>query len=902
MHLLETSLRLSVASCVAFALAQTQAHAADERSHLSATPIAAQQLVRYDIPAQSLESALTEFAVQSKRQVIFDPHAVPAVSTPGLKGEFAPEVALERLLKHSGLQFRIAQGDTIVVTHENTSTVWRQSENFRLAQASMPNEGESASAEASATPDAQLSSTALQLEEIAVTGSRIRAVDRSVPLTVISREQIDAMGITTMDALLRRLPQNLTDVSQSTMGGYSGGPGTHITFDGTGVNLRGIGSSATLVLVNGRRSIAAGNGSFTDVSLIPFSAIERVEILTDGASAIYGSDAVGGVINFILREDYNARETTVSYGVATRGGAEQFMAAQSLASAWDMVGVRAHLEYSQASPVRYDERDFIDQQNLYFLGGDLVPSNEKLLANIGGEIEFTENLQLSTEAMYARREAQSYSEFWNGRVDRNTRVEQYGALAEIDYRLNSDWSIKVRPQYSVNTSQDRQLDSDAGYIVPYGNRLTSTSVDVDLSRALTAAGVGFVAGGQFRREGFEERSPFYPADIERDVAALYGELRLPIIKPPKGDSGRMELSLAGRYEDYEFAGSAFSPKIGLSWQAAPGLNLRTTWGESFKAPLLTQTNVTDVYGFIYKDFYNTADGGRVSAITLGGNSSTLEPERSKNHTVGFDFVTADRRTSVSATYFDIRYEDRIMAPSTYLLAKPGEELREPALAGLITLNPTQDQIEALMASTREVFCYDPGQAVLCDPTAERASLFAVIDTRLRNIAATRTRGIDFEGSRYFTIGSGAVELAVNGAYYLDQEQKLFATSPEVQNLLDEIYGTIDLRLRGSATYTYDKLSASLIVNYSDDYADTRGYYAPGPIRIASLTTIDVNAGYDLIGAAAPFGLQRLKLGFSAQNIFDKSPPWVPSDSGLHYDGVNADVIGRYVSLSITGAW
>ena len=98
------------------------------------------------------------------------------------------------------------------------------------------------------------------------------------------------------------------------------GAGADPTEHGAGLNLRGLGQRATLVLVNGRRLAPSGAGSFVDVSLIPLSAVERVEILTDGASAIYGSDAVGGVVNFILRRRLRRRRDAGAGRDGHRGG------------------------------------------------------------------------------------------------------------------------------------------------------------------------------------------------------------------------------------------------------------------------------------------------------------------------------------------------------------------------------------------------------------------------------------------------------------------------------------------------------------------------------------------------------------------------------------------------------
>ena len=128
-----------------------------------------------------------------------------------------------------------------------------------------------------------------------MTGSHIRgAKNHSSPMITVDRQDIERSGYGTTQQLIRSLTQSVNSVSDTTVGSVNGGLDDGEGYDGAGLNLRGLGGDSTLVLLNGRRLAAAGRGSFVDVSLIPLSAIERVELLTDGASAIYGSDAVGG--------------------------------------------------------------------------------------------------------------------------------------------------------------------------------------------------------------------------------------------------------------------------------------------------------------------------------------------------------------------------------------------------------------------------------------------------------------------------------------------------------------------------------------------------------------------------------------------------------------------------------
>jgi iron complex outermembrane receptor protein len=141
------------------------------------------------------------------------------------------------------------------------------------------------------------------VERVTVTGSRIKRADMegALPVTVIDREAIEFSGQTSVADLLRNTSFNSTGSFRPQSGSSAQGVSS--------VNLRGLGSSRTLVLVDGRRlPKSPSTGSSQDLNAIPVAAVERVEILTDGASAIYGSDAIGGVINIITRKDFNGVE------------------------------------------------------------------------------------------------------------------------------------------------------------------------------------------------------------------------------------------------------------------------------------------------------------------------------------------------------------------------------------------------------------------------------------------------------------------------------------------------------------------------------------------------------------------------------------------------------------------
>jgi iron complex outermembrane receptor protein len=156
------------------------------------------------------------------------------------------------------------------------------------------------------------SSGATQLEEIVVTGSRLATtgLNTSAPVTILDRAEIETTGAASVGELLRELPVATASASDSA-GRGNGGSAT--------VALRGLSAVNTLVLINGRRVLSNNDGGTVDLNSIPFEAVERVEVLQDGASAIYGSDAIAGVVNIIMRRSFEGLSIKGGYGAASRG-------------------------------------------------------------------------------------------------------------------------------------------------------------------------------------------------------------------------------------------------------------------------------------------------------------------------------------------------------------------------------------------------------------------------------------------------------------------------------------------------------------------------------------------------------------------------------------------------------
>ena len=255
-------------------------------------PAQADEVLNLDIKPQAADSALVTLGKSSGVQIILADGAGADVEVEGLQGEYRFEEALAALLTETGLTHEYAAANLVVVQEAEQS---REPE---------PDASVEALAEEEEAP--------VELGEQTVTGSRLRMGDPTVRVFSLSAEDIRARGVTTVEELFRTLPfayagtttQNndnpvgAGDTEEFRTGGINVGIST--------VNLRALGSANTLVLLNGRRTagVAGVEDNYANLVNVPLSAIERVDIQLDGSSAVYGADAIGGVVNFITKKNY----------------------------------------------------------------------------------------------------------------------------------------------------------------------------------------------------------------------------------------------------------------------------------------------------------------------------------------------------------------------------------------------------------------------------------------------------------------------------------------------------------------------------------------------------------------------------------------------------------------------
>jgi len=525
---------------------------------------------------------------------------------------------------------------------------------------------------------------------------------------------------------------------------------------------------------------------------------------------------------------------------------------------------------------------------------------------------------------HGRSESLAVSAGLDARLPRDWRAETYLAYAQeksharSDHALNSGFLAEAlgntadNPATTFSTARDGFFNpfADGGAnsraildFIGSGNETTRSisrvgtlnfKADGELF-ALRGGPLKAAVGGQFRQEQFKTGVVSYTSGVTpyvgggrtymRNIAAAFLELRAPLVGPDNARPGlqRLEVSLAGRVEHYEAVGTTANPKLGVLWTPTHGLDLRATYGESFRAPGLPEMYQVAT---ISPSQLSNGSGTTLSLLQYGGNLG-LKPETAKSWTLGFDLKPAALPgLSLTATAFDVRFDDRIGTP---VLENAARALIDPSYAPFITrvspgANPADlAKVEALMAlSTSASIKLYPATAY-----------GAIVDARYVNAARLQVRGVDFSAAYAFNVGPDRFRLAAAGTWLADYRRRLTPTSSTV-----ELVGTagqpVDLRARVSGAWSRGPWSADLGVNYVDDYA------ASAAARIDAWATVDLQVAWSAQAQSGP--LKGLRAALSVQNLFDADPPFYNSPAGLGYDPANADPLGRFVSLALTKRW
>ncbi|MFD2644373.1 TonB-dependent receptor [Pseudomonas japonica] len=659
-------------------------------------PASQQQQVEYDIPAGSLEDVLLAISQRSSKAIVYDQAQVAGLHGPAVRGRFTAQQALDTALRGSGLGHSSSPSGAVRIHRLDDSA-----------------------AAAPLTPAA-----APRLGTVQVIGTRrsdIGALQASAPVDIIQGEALRRTG---HDSLAKALETLVPSVSYPQINGTDGVSAQRP------VLLRGLAADQVLVLVNGKRRHASafvntkatlGRGSqAVDLSTLPVAAVDHIELLRDGASAQYGSDAIAGVINIVLKDRDQGGEAQASTGQYSKGDGFS----RSL-SGWQGFSLPGDGYLTVSAEGVKSERTSTDGADLrrFYPAGDPREANAerhwrygspglddwKLGANAGAFI--TEHTELYGFATYQDRTAESQA-VYRRPIDANNIVSVYpdGFLPLLDVRSRDaagtagikyeddalgrfDLSAtygRNRIDYHLGDSLNASLGPasprsfDAGALINDQAQLSLDHVK-EFAVGYSAAPLVFSSGLAWRHEGYEVLAGDTASWVQGRVlpSRAGGAQGFPGTRPSdEGDYSRkvlgaylgleqqltqaLQLGVAARSEHYDDFGNTSTGKLSLRYDFNEHFGLRSTLSSGYRAPTLgqigtsaTQTEFLAGDPTAYQVGTLSVDTGVARAL----GAQDLKPEKSRNISVGLVWQPVED-ASLTLDAYQIRIKDRIALSET----------------------------------------------------------------------------------------------------------------------------------------------------------------------------------------------------------------------------------------------
>lgn len=841
---------------------------------------AQEQRQEFRIEAQPLGEALKSASRQSGREILFSADMVEGRRAPRLAGIFTAEEAVRALLAGTGFTATV-RGGAIVIQGRSE-------------------------------PSGEIADRPAESDEITVTGTRIGGRASVSPVIVRTQRELTDAGFTNLGDVIRSIPQNYSGGQNPTVaGGGNQGAANQNTNSSSTLNLRGLGPDATLTLVNGHRMPYDAVFQGVDISAIPLAAIDRIEIVTDGSSAIYGSDAVAGVANIILKRSFDGVAVSARGGLSTDGGNTQQQYGLVGGADWKSGGFIATLDYSRSSQILAKDRDFTQTLDP---SATLVPRLKQYSAIASGYQRIGDAARFEIDGTYSHRDSwtqlpsTNIASYLDNGATSQPEVTSFSVSPSLKIAVAPNWEFYVSGTYGQSRThvQTTLFASGSPYfysLVDYNNTLKSVESGANGSVATLPGGALKIAfGGGYRSNTLDAftrsingTTVRVSSDYTRSRDSAYGfaEISAPIVGPENARPLIYRLTLNGavRHEDYPGIGAVTTPKLGMLYAPVAGLDLKASWGRSFKAPTLYQQ-------FQYKSVSlrpvtaygaGTFPAGSTVLQMAGGNGDFLEPERAETLTLSAAYRPRFLPGAhIELSYFKVRYRDRVIQPITSSLGL----FSNPIYAHLITFSPTSEQIAAALAnapaglSNQSGAPYDPSKVV------------AIVDNRQRNSASQEIEGIDLSGRYEFATGAKGKLTVLGDASYLRSRQILVAGQASV-DLAGRIFNPPHWRARGGVSWESGGLTATSYVNFIGGTQDRR----ISPVaKVASFTTLDAALTYRVHEDGSP--LDGLEISLSAMNLLNADPDRIRQSIAIDppYDSTNYSPVGRFVSLSIRKQW
>ena len=431
---------------------------------------------------------------------------------------------------------------------------------------------------------------ATEIEEIVVTGTRIARTPEELAgnLTVLDGDFIRASGEATLERVLRQLPQNANPTAER----YGSKLNTVQNFTGAStVNLRGLGSESTLILVDGKRIGHSGFlGGVTDVSTIPLSMVERIDVLLDGASAIYGSDAVGGVINIITRKDYQGIELDLNYSQPSDGSYDEWFG--TISGGFLLGETRVHASYNHSG---HSGLDGADRQATLFQRSEFAGpqfdirfccladgTSLPILYRLNGDVLTQPEYNALSPEDQSRATAETHAVLPPG-------FNQDSSVDEITQFGQPDWGVETQAGWHVLPENQKDgfmfsIDRDFGAYFSAEARARYESRETIYDR-------GYIS---LSGQTFAASNPFNP--FGRNVHLRGQRQDLPTVTTEtESDTLDLGLNLEGSFGDSDWGWEA---NLGFTSQDTDSLRINSVDGPSLRAGMASD-GVTPSTQFLF---------------------------------------------------------------------------------------------------------------------------------------------------------------------------------------------------------------------------------------------------------------------------------------------------------------
>ena len=846
--------------------------------------------IQFEISPGPAQKSLLEFGAQSHLNIWFSEDEVQGIYTNAVTEFLEPRGALSQLLERTLLcAFFSSTGKSVSVKLCKPTD-----------EPANPTSSLDVGAGAAATVETPQIET-VRIVGQSITGTNIRGV--RPPVLVVTRKDFQLHGIRTTAELFAQLPE-------LTGGTPAGARALGNSSLGVAINLRGQGAAATLVLLNGRRLAGSGDqGAFQDAANIPLSAIARVEVSLDGASAQYGSDAVGGVVNIITlsgdqRSLFSAQQ---DHGIGSPF--EQTDLSQVVGHEWDSGTGVITAEYIHATP--WKGPNLVVPQTSTVV--DRVPGKE--MGSAYGHIQQTLpwKTELTAEGIFThRREEETYDTALaptvpNGVVSQKTGVsvqmthlalESKTALTENDLlalslsRATETERQRIWPVSPIELTDGATEPASSSVVPPTWfsmfSRLDQATLKFDgLISPCPAGDLKGAIGAEYRHQTLNTldntSSPEFPSRYARDVLASFAELNIPIAGNRWSVRGirQLELSVAGRYEKNSDFKYHFIPQSWLRWVPRPGLELRASWGHSYQAPLLPNLDTSRNATVLSPVTDSASPTGHSEVLLLSGNNSDLTPETATTEGLNarFDWpISPGTYLNTELDYFRIHFYDRIQSPDLSQI-----DISDPAYAPLV--DRTLGNRTQLCASPQ---FYGNLSNCLTDPIA------AIVDLRLNNIDSLSTQGLEMHTDWGTNLAATRVEVDIRGTYFFQFAERITPAAPAVSLLRTENSPAV-LQLSSFLSLQFGNTQLHAIVHFLNGFRDNSSQPA---VVIAPWTTVDLGAQYDLPAHVEGI-LKNSTIVISVRNITDSPMPLL-NDASVNqsYDLLGGLAVRRVLSVGV----